>query len=270
MALPRDSAGVLSSGGTASEVFTSHASSVAKPRGAGPSPFKTQVTPFAGCTCGTYRSPPRAWWFLEPRSVFVPGGRCEFCKKRRNQDWGTRILLEYELSDKTWFGTFTYRNEKYFQYSDFQKMLKRLRKNTGKVVRYFSVEERGDKRGRWHFHAVLYGQLTKRELEREWKQGFTGFELVRSPVGLAYYLSKYVTKQNYKKRCSNEFGMRYLVERHFMCKPERLWFDREYQHVYLEKSQEVRRIPYDMQRRLKVSTASEIADCSHLTQPIPF
>ena len=127
-------------------------------------------------------------------NLLVKGGRivdckqCDECRKIEAWRWTQRIRVESALV-KTWFCTFTYKGEIEVGYSELQKMFKRLRKNY--QFRYLCVSERGSKNDRLHYHAVIHGELTRREVESEWKFGFSNAKLSGDA---SKYISKYMSK----------------------------------------------------------------------------
>ena len=69
-----------------------------------------------------------------------------------------RCMHEAQMHECNCFVTLTYEvAPRSLQYEDFQKFLKRLRKNSGKAVRYFACGEYGEEGGRPHFHALPLG-----------------------------------------------------------------------------------------------------------------
>ena len=85
-------------------------------------------------------------------------------------------------------------------YSELQKMFKRLRKKF--TFRYLCVSERGEEKDRLHYHAVIHGELTRRQVEGEWKHGFSNANLGKSK-NPAKYIAKYMSKS--KARIGGKF-----------------------------------------------------------------
>jgi hypothetical protein len=54
------------------------------------------------------------------------------------------------------------------------------------------------KRGVCHYHLAVHGELTRREVESEWKFGFKNAKLMKSETQLAKYIAKYITKDSRK------------------------------------------------------------------------
>lgn len=107
--------------------------------------------------------------FRLPGGQLVACGKCEFCQKRRINDWFIRLLYEAKVSDYCTFATFTYNDDSlYFnpetgEMTVFKKHLqdfhKRLRKYFHPLdisVRYFVVSEYGGEHGRPHYHGIYF------------------------------------------------------------------------------------------------------------------
>lgn len=154
--------------------------------------------------------------------VALPCGGCDGCLLERARQWAIRCVHESEMHRENCFVTLTYADEHLplrgsLDKSDFQKFMKRLRKEVGRV-RFFHSGEYGDQFGRPHYHALLFGwmpsdriYLGERKglpvwrsplLERLWPYG-------RSEVGTvtfdsACYVARYVLKKRGKP---GEFGL---------------------------------------------------------------
>lgn len=96
----------------------------------------------------------------------VDCGKCLACKERRCNEWVFRLLEEDKVSTSSYFVTLTYDNYhcpislngfKTLRKQDFQLYMKRLRKLCGGAkLKYFAVGEYGSKRGRPHYHAIIF------------------------------------------------------------------------------------------------------------------
>lgn len=96
----------------------------------------------------------------------VPCSKCLGCRTRRASDWAVRSVHELKYHKESCFLTLTYDNDhlpdgSFLRISDFQNFMKRLRKyiysTTGKLVRYLACGEYGSRRGRPHYHLILFG-----------------------------------------------------------------------------------------------------------------
>ena len=116
--------------------------------------------------------------------VPVPCKDCWRCRSNRVNDYVGRALAEAAASDWTACITLTYAprddlSDKVLTPRHFQDFIRSLRKrghrNKNKL-RYLAVGEYGDKKGRSHFHAILYGKGKRiagfnGTEEREWIKG---------------------------------------------------------------------------------------------------
>jgi len=134
---------------------------------------------------------------------------CWQCRANRVNDLIGRCIAEQRTSTATLAVTLTYGggdviNAAVLVYDDFQRFLKRLRRKTkdrpGYDVRYIVAGEYGGKKGRAHWHAILFfkGAVPDVELEKEyydwplWNHGYSYFQQP-DYKGFAYLL-KYAMK----------------------------------------------------------------------------
>lgn len=94
--------------------------------------------------------------------VTVPCGQCIGCRLERARQWQARLVHEAQFHVYRWFVTLTYSDENLppggtLVKADFQKFMKRLRKNSGLRLRYFHCGEYGDTTKRAHYHAIIFG-----------------------------------------------------------------------------------------------------------------
>lgn len=152
-----------------------------------------------------------------PSESVVPCGKCPACRANRRQEWIIRLKCEYLNAVESHFITLTYDDEHlpttelvdtntgeivtkaYPDKIEFQKFLKRLRKNMSLSIRYFSVSEYGDKTLRPHWHMLLF--LNEKIQDRRkfydtikfcWQQGNTFFG--KCEEGSIVYTTKYMFK----------------------------------------------------------------------------
>lgn len=164
--------------------------------------------------------------------IEVPCGRCIGCRLTKSKEWANRCMLEAQYHDSNLFVTLTYSPDNVRMSSfideygvindimtckkrDFQLFMKRLRKAFPEQnIRYFACTEYGEKSGRPHCHAILFGLTlsdlipignnregdvlyTSPSLEKIWKHGLVSVgELTWES---AAYVSRYVTKKQYGK-----------------------------------------------------------------------
>jgi len=123
----------------------------------------------------------------------LPCGQCLGCKLERSRQWAIRCVHEASLYDENSFLTLTYSDENLpsdgsLVLKHHQDFLKRLRKHLWepnicpchdevKKVRFFHCGEYGEKRGRPHYHTLLFGH------------DFLDKTLVKEERGNRYYTS---------------------------------------------------------------------------------
>lgn len=135
-----------------------------------------------------------------------PCGSCINCRKRKSQEWATRIFLESKSHKHIAFVTLTYSPEHIPQDynlkpSDLSAFIKRLRRNLERKgapkIRFFGAGEYGDFRGRPHYHLIIFG-LSEKDFDMvhlSWKLGMIDCQAVRDSRSVAGYVAAYVTKK---------------------------------------------------------------------------
>lgn len=130
---------------------------------------------------------------------------CAICRQNRLSDLVGRSLAEQAFSGETLSLTLTYAGDTTAavvpRYSDVQNLFKRLR-SAGFPVRYICAGEYGTKKGRLHWHIILffkgkapdYQLNTQRYMWSFWPHGFTFFQQP-DYAGFRYVL-KYALKQD--------------------------------------------------------------------------
>lgn len=140
---------------------------------------------------------------------FVACRKCWQCQERKVDDWVGRNIAESRTAKAAHVVTLTYGEDRslggidhiraaVLTYSDVQKYLKYLRVD-GYPVRYFVVGEYGSKKGRAHWHIILYWQdavpehkLRENFMQRHWDHGLSYWDKM-SPAAIRY-ACKYLTK----------------------------------------------------------------------------
>lgn len=90
-------------------------------------------------------------------------GKCLGCRTRRSRDWSLRCQHEMRYHSESCFLTLTFDNDhlpedRSLDVSYLQKFMKRVRKMYSNVrIRYFACGEYGSRRGRPHYHLILFG-----------------------------------------------------------------------------------------------------------------
>lgn len=114
----------------------------------------------------------------------APCGQCIECRLKRRREWALRCMHEASMHESNWFATLTYADE--FLPKDgsldrrvFPLFMKRLRKAFGSV-RYFHAGEYGERNGRPHYHALLFG--LRLDDVRACGQSASGYPVFDSPA----------------------------------------------------------------------------------------
>lgn len=128
-------------------------------------------------------------------------GHCLSCRISRRSIWTIRMLHELESYQNSVFVTLTYSDEclparngvGILVKNDLQLFFKRLRKSLSSKLKFFGCGEYGEKFGRPHFHAIIFGCIESEDLHLAWKLG-------RMDVGVAEaasirYVAGYVSKK---------------------------------------------------------------------------
>jgi hypothetical protein len=128
-----------------------------------------------------------------------PCGQCIPCKVNRSRVWVHRMLLEQLCHGDSCFVTLTYDDEHLpnppqVDKKEHIKFVKRLRKYTGKNIRYFCVGEYGKEKYRPHYHYAIYGlsYMHRDKIDRCWPLGFTFTGDLNKDT--ARYMTKYIIK----------------------------------------------------------------------------
>jgi hypothetical protein len=131
-------------------------------------------------------------------------GKCKGCRLDRSRDWAIRLMHEKHIFPEAIFVTFTYDDEHLppngtLVDKDFRLFMKRLRKKyqgvksvvmpngkTQNPIRYFMSGEYGTKRGRPHYHAIIFNYRPFDEVPCK--------QTPLNPLGDAFYTSSQLTK----------------------------------------------------------------------------
>lgn len=166
-------------------------------------------------------------------TIIIPCGRCTGCRLTTAREWATRCMHEKQMHKYNCYATLTYDEknlpeDRSLQYRDFQLFMKRLRKSLSKEsatlhtasskVRFYMGGEYGEKYGRPHFHACLFGMdfadrtyhmktpagfkiYTSPTLNKIWKNGFASIGEItfQSAAYIARYIMKKQTGDGNKK-----------------------------------------------------------------------
>lgn len=119
------------------------------------------------------------------QSIPCPCGHCPYCRYRMSRTWSLRLRLEAKVWDKKCFLTLTYSDdflpqERSLAPEHLTSFWKRLRYyveqkyGSSARIKYFSCGEYGDKFGRPHYHALIFGldQSDDDIIAKAWPFGF--------------------------------------------------------------------------------------------------
>lgn len=95
-------------------------------------------------------------------SLRFPCGQCRGCRLDRAQAWATRCVHEAQMHEANSFITLTYSPASYpedgsVSVHEFQKFMKRFRKQIGVPIRYYACGEYGSESQLAHYHALVNG-----------------------------------------------------------------------------------------------------------------
>lgn len=146
--------------------------------------------------------------WLPDQNRYVPCGNCRACRIARSSEWTLRMLNELTYWKQAVFATLTYsENPGTLIKSDLQKFIKRLRKDLDDPIKYYAVGEYGEKYGRPHYHAIMFGVPFDQELfEKNWKLGYVKLGTVTQDS--IRYTADYVQKKLNGKLAKEVYGER--------------------------------------------------------------
>lgn len=132
--------------------------------------------------------------------IEVPCGCCHSCERSRMRSYMIRLLYEISAYPNSLFITLTFDDSNLERFgnnpnSAVRLFLDRCRKHFGKNIRHWIVPEFGTRRGRLHYHGILFdvgNTSLGYTLPRFWKYGFTYVGWANELT--ARYITKYVTK----------------------------------------------------------------------------
>lgn len=147
--------------------------------------------------------------------VELPCGQCIGCRLERSRRWAVRCVHESQLHEENAFLTLTYSDENLPAHGslsllDFQNFMKRYRKHIYPTkIKLFHCGEYGEKLGRPHYHACIFGHDFKDKKKWKVKNGETYYEsetlqklwpFGHSTIGAltfesAAYVARYITKK---------------------------------------------------------------------------
>lgn len=159
------------------------------------------------------------------RSLSLPCQQCIECRLARSREWATRCMHEAQMHDSSYFVTFTYDDDSVplsLEYRHFQLFMKRLRRALpSQKLRFFMCGEYGERFGRPHYHACIFGLhlsdlklfsdkrgvklWTSELLSSTWNKGFV------SVGAVTFESAQYVASYIFKKYTGKD------ADRHYAC-----------------------------------------------------
>lgn len=161
----------------------------------------------------------------------LPCGKCIGCKLEYSRQWAVRCVHESMMHEYNSFLTLTYRPEnepqdKSVTKREMQLFIKKLRKATGKKLRYFLAGEYGEKGWKPHYHLIIFGYnfpdkeywgqspagsrlYVSPQLSKIWDKGYHSIGEVT--VQSAAYTARYCMKK--QQIAANEDGTIPLVDK---------------------------------------------------------
>ena len=155
--------------------------------------------------------------FAFARGFNLPCGQCIGCRLNYSRQWAIRCVHEAQMHEENCFITLTFNDEALnlrknplsLDVEEFQKFMKRLRNKVGNKVRFFHCGEYGEKNGRPHYHALLFGYdfpdkklwskrddvmlYTSQQLQDLWPHGFV--TIGNMNFHTAAYVARYIMKK---------------------------------------------------------------------------
>lgn len=141
--------------------------------------------------------------------VGYPCGKCPVCLQKRANEWSLRISLEGTQHQHLAFVTLTYSPEQLpsdnklvpSHISSFVKRLRTYLERAGfhDKIRFYGVGEYGEKRGRPHYHLVIFGLPPQyfHVVKDAWRGSIVDIQIPRSVNSVAAYVAGYVVKKLY-------------------------------------------------------------------------
>lgn len=136
------------------------------------------------------------------------------CRIDKRNAWADRILFEcLKTNGRNSFVTLTYDDEHRCEdgslhKEEMQKFHKRLRKNSGKTYKHYTVGEYGGQFGRENFHIIFMGldyEEDKSEIVKAW-QGRGMVKVLPLTAGGIRYVLKYIDKQIHGEQAKEIYG----------------------------------------------------------------
>lgn len=146
-------------------------------------------------------------------NMALPCGKCIACRIARAREWSVRLLHEMDYHEKAAFVTLTYNEENLpkdnsLSIRELQLFWKRLRKDSGRKLKYYASGEYGDRNNRPHYHAIIFGVSPNEKalVEGAWCKGFVYMGTVT--YDSCRYVADYIMKKYDGKKQKEVYGER--------------------------------------------------------------
>jgi len=137
-------------------------------------------------------------------AVELPCGGCLGCRMDRARSWAIRCSLELQNHDKACWTTLTYSDDnipanRSIRRDHLSGYIKRLRARLSpEKIRFFGCGEYGERGGRPHYHAILFGvDKSEKAIEKAWEAGFVGVHTL-TPAAVRYVAGYCAKKEGWK------------------------------------------------------------------------
>ena len=158
----------------------------------------------------------KGWIPSTAKIINLPCGKCRGCRLEYARQWAVRCHHEASMHKHNSFLTLTFNNENLpedgsLNVATFQNFMKKVRNHTQlQGLRYFHCGEYGEKKGRPHYHVLLFGYdfpdkdehklsskkyklYTSQQLQDLWPYGFSYIGNVTFES--ASYVARYIFKK---------------------------------------------------------------------------
>lgn len=141
--------------------------------------------------------------------ITIGCGKCLYCRIQRRREWTIRMMHECTEHREACFITLTYAEDPVsiskLHAKLFLRRLRRYAKANKIVYKYYLVGEYGERYGRPHYHAIIFGHYFNRnDLEAIWKRGLVDIATV-TPDSIRY-VAGYIEKKLSGPRASEYNG----------------------------------------------------------------
>ncbi len=181
------------------------------------------------------------------RKKYKPTSECQKILNRKNAEKKLIRLMNTNFTENDYKIELTYREDTLPTDDDaalrelrnFLRRLKRLRKKMGlPELRYIAVTEKGAKKGRYHHHLVISGDLDIKEIRNVWSRGIVHFSPlefnedgieglaryhIKEPIGSKFFQASRTLRQPEEETRDEVFSQKTVNAMAQMCQDAALW-----------------------------------------------